>query len=211
MLLLTQSRPMRCRMWEDLTPNELYAQNSVYRDLVANWGKANDLPSGHKWNEMRLVKQQSVLEIKRSSAWWDDPMWMERLFWCYSRPILHRPAKGQFIQFYALEYYECQRVLSAAIQKFGYNPFSKRDENGNLVADTAPSLIIPAECIELAWDDTRGGYATNIRQGAIERASRPVSQQELDREAAIQEQVKKKMTELVDISHDRRWDTSDDR
>jgi len=199
-LLITNERPLRCPEWLDYTPNEVWAdlgdKGALYRRSVQSWEKAWEISSVHKWVEVRVTNQASQLLAVRSSRWWDNPMWMDKLFWVYSKPLTIRPKPEQVYSFYVLEFFECLRVRDAAIARFGYNPF-----------DTpAPGLLIPVECCELGWDDTQAGYATNIRQGAMERAKAPVPAEVQDKEAVAQEKVKSLTKELYDASEDTRWD-----
>ena len=208
MLIQTQARPDRCKQWEDYTPNEYYSQNSGYRQLVRGWEKQSSLPHGKIWREVRVTHQHSELELKKSSKWWDDPMWMDKYFWVYHKPLIYRVDEHHSYRFYALEYYECQRIKDAAVAKFGYNPFTFQDVDGSLYVDHEPSLLIPVECVEVAWEDTQAGYATNIRQQAIERSKAPVPNFVKEREQAIQEAVEQKKKELYDVSNDPKWRTN---
>ena len=207
MLIQTEKRSLRCAMWEDYTPNELMKSSAEYRNIIKKWAKESQISKTNRLFEVRIVRQQSELEIHKSSAWWDDPMWMDMLFWVYQTPVKLYPEgeKGPSFSCYALEFYECQRIMNAAIVKFGYNPFQKRDEYGNVTRDDQPSLLIPTDCVEVEWNETKGGYADNLREGAIERAEKPLTQEEQELEAEADEAVKKLSEDIYDVSGDVRW------
>lgn len=197
MLLKTQTRMERCPMWLDITPNELYFQNEDYRTLLAEWAGINDIPKHDKMFEVRIVNQRSALEIHRSHAWWDQPEFMDQVFWVFVKPIQCFPdgPEGEPLPCYPLEFYECLRVMEVAMQKLGYNPFPEPHP---------PSLLVPVECVQIEWEETTGGYADNIREQCIARANAPKSNAEKEAEHQLQEIVKEKTKELQSIPG---WET----
>lgn len=196
MLIITDQRPLRCPEWEDYTPNEMMELHPGYRKLLRRWCRESDIPWSNRLVEVRVVSQESRFSIHKSTRWWDDPLWMDKLFWVFAKPVQLYPDGKNSSSCYALEFFECQRVKAAAEQKFGYNPFTRVNEKGELEQDMEPSLFIPCECVEIAWTDTKGGYATNIREQCIGRAQQEKSSQEQDMEAAIQEAVREKTKQL---------------
>lgn len=198
MLIITQERPLRCPEWEDYTPNEAMEIYPPYRRALKKWALESDIPWTDRLVEVRVTKQESRFKMNRSSRWWDDPLWMDKLFWIFHKPIQLFPYGNEPMSCYALEFFECQRILRSAVDKFGYNPFTRINEQGELESDWQPSLFIPCECVEIAWTDTQGGYATNIREGAVLRANEEKSSYEQDLEASIEEQIREKTKEIYD-------------
>lgn len=200
MLLVTDKRAEQCAMWADLTPNEYYQQNADYRNLIRNWAKHNDIPKWSKCFEVRLVNQKSRLSIEQSSRWWDQPEFMDKRFWVYARPVKLFPdgPEKEPLACYALEFHECQRVKDVAVAKLGYNPFFEYGPDGHAQVNEAPSLLVPVDCCEIAWEDTKAGFATNIRERAIERAYK--SPEQLQHEADVDGAVKENMKNLVEIT-----------
>lgn len=198
MLILPEhlAYPTKNSKWVDRTPNEEFRDNPAYAIMVEQWAKKNKIPSWRILFEVRIIYTKSILDIHQSNRWWDDPLFMDHIFWVYQKPITFKNISGNKpYQVYALEYYECLRVVDIAKNKFGYNPFPSE----------APSLCIPVDCVELCWDETQAGYSKHIRQ----REEKKLSNKVLDKEEADKEEVNKLLTEIVDVSNDARWQKND--
>jgi hypothetical protein len=189
MLLIPEKHPVKNPYWQHLTPNEAFEKDRQYETIATAFAKKGEVVGPYKFFEVRIIGGSSMLSLEASSRWWDDPMFMERIFWVYQKPVYFYPSGQQHWGAYALEFYEAQRVVQAATKKFGYNPF-----------DEHPNLLVPIDCVQLAWNETSNGISDHCRY----RAKVEPTQAEIDREGRIQEEVKKITENLEDIS-DRPW------
>lgn len=204
------NEPVKNPFWDDKTPNEYFDQNEAYRQKLTQWGYRNQLKRVNRMFLVRITKQKSELDLEQSSRWWDDPTWMEKCFWVFTQPVPLWVGNSK-LSCYALEYFECQRVKNAAIRLFGFNPFSKTailpDGIIRQVANPEPSLLVPVHCCGHAWDETSNGYSDHLRHDAAERAAKKLSQEQIDRDGLVREEVEKKMQEVINISNNREWIT----
>lgn len=178
--------PTKNPIWEDQTPNERYRDDPDYYLRLNAWALKNHIP-GRRFFEVRITKVNSILSVHQSSAWWDQPSCMDHIFWVFQKPI----TLGVGLQIYSLELYECRRVVEMARKKLGYNPFPSEE----------PSLCVPVDCVEMAWNETANGYSDHIRH----RETKEVSQRQADLQGVAREEVEKIIEQIKDVSDDPRY------
>lgn len=192
MLILPQSMALGAKnpRWSTITPNQLFKSDLTYATKMLQWTTANNLPPPKNFFEVRIVKQQSILDLHQSNRWWDDPLFMDKVFWVIQKPLSFKMGFATF-QAYALEYFECLRIVDIAKAKFGKNPFGHPE----------PSLCIPCDVVELAWDETTNGYSDHLRPVA----ENIKSQQRVDKDSTEREEIDKILATIEDVSNDVAW------
>lgn len=168
--------------WRDYTPNEAYRDRANYQELVDMFVLANGVKGPVNFLEVRITKR-NIVQV--SDDWWDDPMFSDKVFWVFHKPEIAYP-DGHIWQVYFLEPFEGFRVMNAATEKFGYNPWPP-----------TAALMLPCECTTMAWDETSGGVSDHGR-------ARPLyvpSDMELEVQAQVQQEVRKIQEHMVDVSN----------
>jgi hypothetical protein len=158
-------------IWEQrgITPNEAYAQDPEYRALAHNHKRHNGFKSPMRWVEARVVDEKiSPLVLNRYDQWYQDPVWMEQVFWVYAEPLTHF-TDGEPYQYYCLEAFECYRVYTTNAIKY----------NGKPNRDPRTGFIVPVECCHLAWTETSAGISDHIHH----RPDAVKSQEQIDFES----------------------------
>lgn len=189
MLIIPEVRATSNPLWANRTPNEAFETDPGYAEVAMAFTKKVSA-SSNRWVRVRIVKASPILDLSVRAKWWDDPLWMDKIFWVYNKPIA-AVIDGQYYQTYALEFLEAQRVLEDTFRKYNANRFE----------DPFPALYVPCDCCHLAWSETTNGYSDHL----LERPEKALTQQEIDKESAIQEVVKQLEKELVDISDQESW------
>ena len=125
MLILPKSLQLdtKNKFWTLQTPNEAYRNNVAYHDLVEEWSRRNQIPGPFAFQQVRIVSRHSSLSLHKSACWWDQALFMDKVFWVYRQPETFYPDGREPYQVYFLEYYECMRVADAATNELGQNPF----------------------------------------------------------------------------------------
>ncbi len=167
------------------TPNTAYEHDPSYREISTAFAKKADVGGPYRWFEVRIVSEKSVLSFAESARWWNEPAWMDKIIWVYQKPRLFNVDNKSY-QTYLLEFFECQRVLARTIGKFGHNIFE----------DEFPALLIPCDCVQIAWTETANGYSEHRRDAEVQ----VVTQADIDKEAKMQERVKFLQDYVHDIS-----------
>lgn len=171
MLILPRSlsEPVKNRHWQIQTPNEKYFYSDSYQAQVSKYAVKNGVPVEGKFVEVRVVKQASKLDLEGSTRWWDHPVWMDKVFWVFRRPLNFYP-DGKNYQCYLLEPLESRRVVTKAIELLGHNPFQEIE----------PGIVIPVDvCQQVLLAETSGGISDHIRYRETPLGGNPV---ELDPE-----------------------------
>lgn len=137
------------------TPNEMWRELSpigtCHRKHIKQWYRENNLPHPPKrWFEVRVVNFYS--DATERGMWWESPLFMDKVFWVDQKPYSEMVG-GQLVQFYILDFYECQRVRGILMEEQGQEPFVKDD----------PSLLIPISCTQICWEETSAGTSEHIR------------------------------------------------
>jgi hypothetical protein len=186
MLIIPNARPVKNPKWAgNITPNTEYDSSPQYRTIADNFGKKAEAKGPYKFKEVRPVSLRSVLTLDESARWWNDPEWMDKVFWVYNKPISFLE-NGRWYQTYLLEFFESQRVLEGAFRKFGKNIFD----------DPFPCLLIPCDVVQVCmWE-----FAAGVSEHKRESIAPVPTQQEIEKEAQIQEHVKELEKNIVDIS-----------
>lgn len=141
---------------QEPTPNELWlkkgSEGRIHRSHIKAWYRRSNLPHPPKrWFEVRITKTSSN-DLMRKGMWWQDSLWMDKVFWVDQKPY-SEIVDGQLIQFYVLDFWECQRVRAVLLHEKHQEPFATQE----------PSLLVPCECCTLCWDETTQGYSDHIR------------------------------------------------
>lgn len=189
MLIKPYIPPTKNPKWAIETPNERYLSDPLYKNLADAYQRGNGIPGHARWWEVRIVHQSSIFTF--ISSWWDEPMFMDKIFWVYQTPFTIRPAGKEPYQMYAMELFESKRINQLGYDRYGFYP----------VAEANPCFIIPVDVCQLCWDETSGGVSDHIRP----REVKPPTQEEVDRESALEEYANKKMEEIEDVSNDPKW------
>lgn len=189
--------PEKNHRWSgNFTPNVALRKNQEYIDATKQWARKWGVRDTKNLFEVRVVKATSRVGFSQRQRWWDDPMWMDKIFWVYQAPIsLPKNRYGEHVQFYALEMFENKRVVKATVEQFGYNPFPS----------WLPALLIPVECVELCWDDTEAGYSRHCR----EPIDPPKTQEQIEKEQQVEEVVREIQKDFYEVSNDPKWGNHD--
>lgn len=182
--------PDKNPMWSNYTPNEEWRDNMQYRKFVERWRKLNAIPGHTKFLEKRIIKTKGDIEIPGANRWWEDSLFMEKIFWVFHKPI-YATVDGQMVSFHALEPYECFRVVAAGEMKYGKNMFGTEH----------PPLILPTELLGSCFDEFAGGKNEHIRERPVEEKS----QKRIDFESKRSEDAKKIMEKSKDIEASLAW------
>lgn len=193
--------PTKNPFWADQTPNELYTQNDTYRDMVDEFIRFHQIPGTGRFIEVRITREKETIEILQGERWWDDPLFMEKVFWVFDKPLLTKvkddgPMGFVNFQSYFLEPFECQRVNEVGRYKFGYPPFP---------ADAA--IMIPVTCATMAWDETSAGLSDHIRY----RPEVELTDLEQQLVGAHKEEIANIQKTLVDVSTNEEFLTDAER
>lgn len=189
MLILPQSLavPTKNPTWEHRTPNEAYQQDAQYQEMVDFFvqnGKVSNKPS---FFEVRVLAKNSLLALNSDERWWNEPMFMEKIFWVFQQPVTFYPEGLQAWQAWVLEPLEHVRVFNAMKEKIGYNPYP-----------TGTVLLLPCDCGEPAWNETSGGYSDHIHH----RLHVPPTQEQVDAEAELRVETDRLMEQITEITTD---------
>lgn len=193
MLILPQKYSIRNKVWEHYTPNEVYNNLDLsrsylgydYSDNEALYALKNKFGGQKVWREFRIIQATTGLDVADKHRWWNDPLFMDKVFWVYMKPVKAN-VDNQTVDFYALEMFESHRVYEATLEKYKRPMFSSE----------FPGLLIPKECVANCWDETTNGFADNIR----ERPDEVITQQQVEREGLVEELLAKvKPVEISEI------------
>lgn len=196
MLLKTQKIPEKHPLWADETPNEKYRSDFAYRTKIDKWALENQIPQRGMFHEIRVLRQAGDGYFVGGFGWWNHRLFMDRVFWVFQTPIsAGEPPNIQ--KFYALEYYECRRVIETiTLDNHLHNPFRTADDE----ASWDMSLIVPVEAVELAWEETSAGYSDHIRYGAVARKEAQDTPANREKEQELNEAAKEAEKNLIDIN-----------
>lgn len=177
--------------WENsgTTPNLLIDSSKEYSDYVTWFAAKNRIPGPYKFHEIRVVKQKPQLVFTPTRSWWDDPMFMDRIFWAFMKPV-YEMIDGLPYSYYALEPKECVRVIKLGWSKFGIQP----------VSDLQAAFIIPVECCELAMNERAAGVSEHLHTHLI--PIKVETQEEVDKRAQRDAEVARLSELITDISSD---------
>jgi hypothetical protein len=196
MLINMNRSPVKNPVWSKYTPNQMVDDVELsrkvlgldYMKLTKGWKIHNGIPGRDRFFEVRIIGTNSLLSLSDRDRWWNDVGIMDRIFWVYQKPVIHDMTKQDHVS-YALEYYECLRVKALGEAKFGFNPFRSN----------MPSLLIPRECVQLAWNETTNGYSDHLREAPEEEV---LTAEQEDRIARVDEKVEKLMPEVQALSEE---------
>jgi len=198
MLILPRSLayPEKHPKWSgNYTPNVAYQKDRTYRETVDTWCASKRIGGPGKTFEVRIVKSSSKLDVPHTANWWNNPLFMEKIFWVYQKPLSVKH-KNDYVQLYCLEFFENIRVRVMAERELGYNPWEEE----------VPSLCVPSECVELCWEDTVGGQSAHCR----DKFDPDPTQEEIEKEDQLMEIAKGIQKNLVDVSNDDSWKVKGD-
>ena len=195
MLILpkTLQHPVRNPAWTVSTPNELYKTSPEYQDVVASFRRAFDIKTIN-FLEVRITQRTSS-KLSLANRWWDDPYFMEKIFWVFDKPYLVQNPQG-FFQAYYLEPLEYERVQQAGFERFGNRPFADDD-----------AIMVPCDCCNITWDETSAGISDHIRYRPEEKPT----QEEQDFKEIRKEEIREIQKDIVEISTREEFLTDDER
>lgn len=175
--------------WEasGYTPNEAYDTFAEYKTYVNYFGAINRIPTPYKFVQVRITKQKPSVLFTRTKNWWDDPGFMDHVFWVFSKPVSDR-LDNDFFSYYALEPKECVRVMRRLKQLGGH--FDSR----------MAAFLVPCECATLAWEETTNGVSDHLHW----RPEKIKTQQQIDKEEKLDADAKRILSNARPIS-DARW------
>lgn len=175
--------------WETrgITPNEALELDPDYARLVKTFGRHNHLLGPYKFFEVRIIKQRATIGLSGQRNWWDHPLFMDHVFWMFQKPYLDQE-DGEFVSCYALEPFECIRVWKAIEQQ----PNEER---------LAGAWIVPVECCQIAWHETKEGYSEHIHH----RPEIVPTQADLDRQGELERASKELLDQAQDINTSPEW------
>lgn len=179
--------------WLYETPNTKLERDSKYRTFCKDWKKRFRVSGTLKFAEMRIVKTKSS-NIEWEQGWWEDSMFMDKLFWVYLKPTPVLVGDIPARVFY-LEPYECMRVVANYITRDGYNKLESY----------SPALVLPEDVVSQAWNETSNGISDHIREHTIE----PLTQEDQDRDGEFQEFKERVLSTARAVSED--WNEAADR
>lgn len=167
------------------TPNEAYQANPRYKRIVDLFKREHKITGPTKFFEVRIIHQMT--SIAMSSRWWDQPAFMDRVFWVFMQPE-YTYGTGEPYGWYSLEPMECMRVVSAYEMATG-NKLT--DEEKRKCA-----YVVPVECVQIAWTETANGTSEHLHH----REEIPKPQQQVDKEAKRAEDAVKIIEMAEDFS-----------
>jgi len=187
MLIRTYTEPTKHPKWAgNVTPNTEYGTNPHYQEIADEFAKKGRAPGPSKWKEVRAIKGAAIISLSEMDRWWFQPEWMDRVFWVYYKPV-GVMEDGKYYQTYLLEFYESQRVLAGTVRRFGRNIFN----------DPFPTIYIPCDVVQTCLWEFAAGESEHKRESV-----EPVlSNQEVEREQALDEAAKEIIKNGVDISN----------
>jgi hypothetical protein len=179
--------------WEKrgITPNEAYELDGGYQRLVTQFKLYNGIQSPCRFLEIRIIKRQTLVDATGQIRWWDDTLFMDKVFWAFQSPAVDYVDDKPY-SFYVLEPYECQRVLNLGWAKYGRPP----------VNDLKAAFFVPVECCQHAWNETSAGYSDHLRP----RPKRTPSQKDIDRRATQEREGRKLLDRAIDAADDPRFE-----
>lgn len=163
----------RNEQWLIRTPNEAYYQDEDYQKAVDAYHHLWGFGFRKRWIEMRIVSQFSAKKYR--NAWWQQPYFMEHIFWVYQQLEIDKTIPNQPHTLYYLEYSEAQRVAFILYKETGRWPFPME----------YPLLELPSECCQLTQEETKQGVSEHIRH----RPEVVKSSLEIEVEKAQEEEV----------------------
>lgn len=184
--------PVKNPLWNTFTPNEHYVRNKTYRDYVDRFVQINDVGCTVNFMEVRIVR--SKISLGPSTNWWDDSLFMEKVFWVFHKPLTIYPEGKAPWQAYFLEPMECVRVADIALEKF------KRP-----VFDPTNAVMIPCECTHMAWDETSGGYSDHLRH----REEVVPTQEEIDLQEQRTKEIRRMQEDFIPLEKTGVWNEED--
>lgn len=186
MLIIPHQEPVKHPKWAgNITPNTEFEKNPHYQRVAVQFAQKAEAKGPYKFKEVRPIKLRSVLTLEESQRWWNDPQWMDKVFWVYNRPISFFD-NGKWFQTYLLEFYESQRILEGSLRKFGKNIFG----------DPFPCLLIPCDVVQVClWE-----FAAGVSEHRRESIEPVPTQEQIEKEQRIEERAKEIAKTLHDIS-----------
>lgn len=172
-------------MWRrsPLTPNELIERNKEYRDYVRGFALWNEYKKPYKFMQVRIVKQKPSVVYGPTTNWWDDPDFMDHIYWVFLKPISDR-IDNAFFSYYALEPVESAQI------------YAELESRGGKLGKRMNGFVVPCECCVQCYDETKGGIGEHIHY----RPERVVSQQAIDARKELDTAALKILNESWDIS-----------
>jgi hypothetical protein len=173
--------------WEErgITPNEARDLDSRYQRALKGFARHNKLTGPHRFFEVRIVRNRPAVDVLTQN-WWEHPKFMDRVYWMFQRPMIIYLEDYSAYQLYVLEPMECLRVLNIFRRDFGNNP----------LGDPRTAFVVPVECCQLAWTETKGGYSEHIHY----RPKIAPTQQQIDAEEEKKKKIAKILDGAIDIS-----------
>lgn len=173
--------------WETLglTPNEARDSDPRYQRALQAFTRHNNLTGPHRFFEVRIVRNRPLIDALTQN-WWEHPRFMDRCYWMFQRPMIIYLEDYSPYQLYVLEPMECLRVWNTFRRELGSNP----------LGDPRTAFVVPVDCCELAWTETKGGYSEHIHY----RPKIAPTQEQVDQAEQKQQQVEKILGQAVDIS-----------
>ena len=152
-MLIKIASPMSGYEWFDTTPGEECHFNQKYRFMSRRFCEKNHIDSFDRFLKVRIVREKGRYSIP--DAWWRESPWQDQVFWCYQTPVPLYHKANQITPYlcYALEAFECKRVRQYELDRWGNSKFAIGD-----------SLIVPCDCCDQCWDETRGGISDHKRE-----------------------------------------------
>lgn len=175
--------------WEKrgYTPNELFASDRNYREMINSFARWNRLSGPHRFFEIRITQKNTSVLYQANRKWWDHSRFMDHCFWVFQRPIVET-IDGENYSYWVLEPFECQRVWKILINDLGQSVPDK------LVFRSG--LAIPCECGHLAWTETVNGVSEHIHY----RPEYVPTQEEIDRDKKSDEESAAIIERAMNIS-----------
>lgn len=185
-------QPEKNPAWTHITPNERYQFDEQYQALVDMFAAKYRVSKGNFFE----VRVHSRAVVGNDEWWFEDALWMDKVFWVFQKPLRFFPPGEEPWQAWALEPLEHVRVHETMMQVEGRDPYA----NDQL-------FLLPCHAGSIAWEETSGGFADNIRY----RPEYVPTQQEIDKEQAIEEVKNDLLTQISDVSNDTRFTNNDER
>lgn len=173
--------------WETLglTPNEAKDLDPRYQRALEAFTQHNKLTGPHRFFEVRIVRNRPLIDALTQN-WWEHPRFMERIYWMFQRPMVIYLSDLTQYPLYVLEPMECLRV---------WNTF-RRELRANPAGDPRTAFVVPVDCCELAWTETKGGVSEHIHY----RPKQAPTQEQLDAEGRKKAEIDRLLEEAIDLS-----------
>lgn len=174
--------------WEQrgITPNEANELEPRYRALSRNYARQNGVPGPYKFFEVRIVNANCIFGLRARTNWWNDPEWMDRVFWMYQKPVMFFIDEER-VPFYTLEPFEGWRVWNVGAHRHGMTI----SEN-----HLKQAWHVPVDCCQVAWEETSAGISDHLHH----RPDFVPTQEDIDRRALIEHESAEIMKEAEDIN-----------